>query len=42
MFCLERGLPIDPAPFDPRKTTRKRIGPIEKIKRLFRFFSVSR
>ena len=42
MFCLECGLPIDPAPFDNRKAVRRRIGVTEKIKRFCKFLFESR
>lgn len=42
MFCLECGLPVDSAPFDPRKSARKRIGMAERIKKLCKFFFEAR
>ena len=34
MFCLECGLPVDPAPFDVHKARRKRVGMVERFARL--------
>lgn len=33
MFCLECGLPVDPAPFDVHKARRKRAGLTERFRR---------
>ena len=32
MFCLECGLPVDPAPFDAHKAGRKRVSLSERFR----------
>lgn len=38
MFCLECGLPVDPAPFDVHAARQKRVGMVERFRRLAALF----
>lgn len=38
MFCLECGLPVDPAPFDVHTARRKHVGMVERFGRLAALF----